>query len=186
MAEAIPAPADDGYPLPAGLQPTSYLGPVSSCPPEYAGMPVRDVIAQIDVARQNRATAAEQEVLAAGFRSRTPAAAAEPGTGFESGGVLDVGAPDAVLAGLTDSFTRDGRLAELDDDELIGVMRAWKRLESWCSASLLTTVAGFALAIVTHNHSWLIMSIVGLGLSFLQIRHQRREAAATGSGADQA
>jgi len=107
-------------------------------------MPVRDVIAQIDVARQNRATAAEQEVLAAGFRSRTPAAAAEPGTGFESGGVLDVGAPDAVLAGLTDSFTRDGRLAELDDDELIGVMRAWKRLESWCSASLLTTVAELA------------------------------------------
>src|SRR6201996_2247968 len=138
MAEAIPAPADGGYPLPAGLRPTSYLRSVSSCPPEYAGMPVRDVIAQIDVARQNRATAAEQEVLAAGFRSRTPAAAAEPGTGFESGGVLDVSAPDAMLAGLTDSYTRDGRLAELDDDELIGVMRAWKRLESWWSANLLT------------------------------------------------
>jgi hypothetical protein len=43
--------------------------------------------------------------------------------------------------------------------------------------SLLTTVAGLAFAIVTGNHSWLIMSIVGLGLSFLQIRHQRREAA---------
>src|ERR1700761_9193197 len=144
MAEAIPAPADGGYPLPAGLRPTSYLRSVSSCPPEYAGMPVRDVIAQIDVARQNRATAAEQEVLAAGFRSRTPAAAAEPGTGFESGGVLDVRAPGAGLAGLTASFPRDGPLAVLDDDELIGVMRAWKRLESWCSASLLTTVAELA------------------------------------------
>jgi hypothetical protein len=45
--------------------------------------------------------------------------------------------------------------------------------------SLLTTVAGFAFAIVTRNHSWLIMSVLGLGLSFLQIRHQHREA--TGS-----
>ena len=49
--------------------------------------------------------------------------------------------------------------------------------------SLLTTVAGFAFAIVTRNHSWLIMSIAGLGLSFLQIRHQRREGSAAGSAA---
>lgn len=143
MAETIPASDSDGCPPPAGLQPTSYLGPVSSCPPEYAGVPVRDVVAQINAERQNRA-AAEREVLAAGFRSRTPAATAGSGTGFESGGVLDVSAPSAMLAGLTDSVTRDGRLAELDDDELIGAMRAWKRLESWCSANLLTAVAELA------------------------------------------
>jgi hypothetical protein len=47
--------------------------------------------------------------------------------------------------------------------------------------SLLTTVAGFAFAIVTHNHAWLIMSLLGLGLSFLQIRHQRRKGPAAGS-----
>ncbi|HEX3751533.1 MAG TPA: hypothetical protein VHW06_13310 [Streptosporangiaceae bacterium] len=45
--------------------------------------------------------------------------------------------------------------------------------------SVLTTVAGLTFAIITGNHSWLIMSIASLGLSFLQIRHQHREA--TGS-----
>jgi hypothetical protein len=47
--------------------------------------------------------------------------------------------------------------------------------------SLLTTVAGLAFAIVTDNHTWLIMSFAGLGLSFLQLRHQRREGSAAGS-----
>jgi len=42
--------------------------------------------------------------------------------------------------------------------------------------SLLTTVAGLTFAVLTHNHTWLITGLVGLGLSFLQIRHQRREA----------
>ena len=144
MAEAIPGADSDGYPLPAGLQPTSFLGPVSACPPEYADVPVRDVVAQINAERQNRVAAGEREVLAPGFRSRTPAGTAGSGTGFESGGVLDVSAPSAMLAGLTDSVTRDGRIAELDDDELIGAMRAWKRLESWCSANLLTAVAELA------------------------------------------
>jgi hypothetical protein len=51
--------------------------------------------------------------------------------------------------------------------------------------SLLTTVAGLTLAVVTHNHVWLITGLLGLGLSFLQLRHQRREATASESGADQ-
>jgi hypothetical protein len=46
-----------------------------------------------------------------------------------------------MLAGLADTASRDGRLAELDDDELVGVMRAWPRVESWASASLLATMA---------------------------------------------
>jgi hypothetical protein len=49
---------------------------------------------------------------------------------------------------------------------------------------LLTTFAGLAFGIVTHNHVWLITALLGLGLSFLQIRHQRQEAAAAGSAAD--
>jgi hypothetical protein len=32
--------------------------------------------------------------------------------------------------------------------------------------------------VLTHNHVWLITGLLGLGLSFLQIRHQRREATA--------
>jgi hypothetical protein len=66
------------------------------------------------------------------------------GSGFESGGPLDVSAPDGVLAGLADAVTRDGRLAELDDDELVGVLRAWRRLESWCGAGLMAAVAELA------------------------------------------
>ncbi|HEY6498907.1 MAG TPA: DUF222 domain-containing protein [Streptosporangiaceae bacterium] len=41
-------------------------------------------------------------------------------------------------------MTRAGRLAELNDDELIGVLRAWRRLESWCSAGGLATIAELA------------------------------------------
>jgi hypothetical protein len=41
---------------------------------------------------------------------------------------------------------------------------------------VLTSIAGLTLAVVTHNHTWLISAIVGLGLSFLQLRHQQRES----------
>jgi hypothetical protein len=51
--------------------------------------------------------------------------------------------------------------------------------------SLLTTVASLTFAVVTHNHVWLITGLLGLGLSFLQIRHQHREATATGSPTDE-
>ncbi|MBV9792468.1 MAG: hypothetical protein JO016_00895 [Actinobacteria bacterium] len=47
---------------------------------------------------------------------------------------------------------------------------------------VLTSVASVALAVVTHNHTWLITAIVGLGLSFLQLRHQRREGSASSAG----
>jgi hypothetical protein len=46
---------------------------------------------------------------------------------------------------------------------------------------LLTTIAGLAFAVVTHNHVWLVTALLGLGLSFLQIRHQRREASGRGT-----
>src|SRR6201996_378034 len=83
-----------------------------------------------------------RESLEAGFLARTPAAA--PGPGFASGGALDVCAPDAFLAGKADAVTRDGRLAMVTDDELIGVLRAWRRLESWSSAGTLVAAAELA------------------------------------------
>ncbi len=48
------------------------------------------------------------------------------------------------MAGLTDAASRDGRLADLDDDELIGVLRAWYRLESWCASGGLAAIAELA------------------------------------------
>ncbi|HXP54634.1 MAG TPA: DUF222 domain-containing protein [Streptosporangiaceae bacterium] len=103
------------------------------------------------------------EVLAAGFRPRTWAANEpwgqvpissqapvpvdpdpRPGAGFEAGGALDTGPPDGSLAELTDAASRDGALAGLTDDELVGVLRAWRRLESWCCAGGLAAVAELA------------------------------------------
>jgi hypothetical protein len=65
-------------------------------------------------------------------------------SGFESGGPLDTSLPGGFLAGLTDAVTRDGGLAGLTDDELIGVLRTWRRLESWCGAGLLSAIAELA------------------------------------------
>ena len=111
-------------PLPTGaLQAGYYVGPEgSSCPPEYANVPTRVLIAQIDAERRGHAD--EREILAAGFRSRASSSSPQAGSGFESGGALDLSAPSGPLAGLTDAVTRDGRLAGLTDDELIGVLRA--------------------------------------------------------------
>jgi hypothetical protein len=58
--------------------------------------------------------------------------------------VLDVLEPGPSLAGLADAAARGGGLAGLDDDELIGVLRAWRRLESWSTAGMLAAVAELA------------------------------------------
>jgi Domain of unknown function (DUF222) len=90
------------------------------------------------------------ELISAGFLPRTPPSstavpiASRPGSGFEAGGALDTCAPSESLARLADAVTRDGLLAQLNDDELIGVARAWRRLESWCSAGTLAAIAELA------------------------------------------
>ena len=130
-----------------GLQLTTYLGEPpfeSSCPPEYANVPIRTLFDQIGAGRRQRAAAAAKESLAAGFQSRTESPSSRPGTGFESGGALDTQLPDGMLAVLTDAAARDGGLAELNDDELIGILGAWHRLGSWCASGLLTAVAELA------------------------------------------
>jgi hypothetical protein len=58
--------------------------------------------------------------------------------------VLDVSPPSGFLSGLADAATRGGHLADLDDDELIGVLRAWRWLESWCASGVLTAIAELA------------------------------------------
>jgi uncharacterized protein DUF222 len=140
---------DQVLPPPSALQFAECLGadPAnsgSSCPPEYADLSTRELMAQVDAERHQRAAAAAGEHLAAGFQPRTPATSSRAGSGFGSGGVLDTSAPSGSLAGLTDAVTRDGHLAGLDDDELIGVLRAWRRLESWCTSGLLTVMAELA------------------------------------------
>jgi hypothetical protein len=117
-------PDDAG--IPVAPRPDLYLISGSGGSPEFADLPIREVS------------------LSADLHPRSPSAPPGPGWGFASGGPLDTSAPDGFLAVLAEAVTRDGGLAELTDDELIGVMRTWQRLQSWCAAGLLTAVAELA------------------------------------------
>src|SRR5262249_11661077 len=76
-----------------------------------------------------RPGAGGQEVLKAGRWDR----ARGDGAGFAAGGVIERLPPGPVLAGLAaDAWARG--LGLLSDDELIGVMRAGRRLASWAAA----------------------------------------------------
>ena len=144
MAQAFPGWGGGEDPLlPGPFQPGLYLGPDTGCPPEFADVPVQELFAEIDATRQQRAAAAG-ESLAAGFRPRGPLIPSQSGSGFESGGALDTSPPSGTLAGLAEAISHDGGLAAVDDDELIGVLRAWQRIESWASANGLAAIAELA------------------------------------------
>jgi len=70
-----------------------------------------------------------REVLKAGFWDR----ARGDGAGFAAGGVTDNLPPGPVLARFA-ADAWDSGLARLSDDELIGVLRAARRLTSWATA----------------------------------------------------
>src|SRR5690348_1701376 len=71
----------------------------------------------------------DPEVLKAGRWDR----ARGDGGGFAAGGVTDELSPGPVLAGFADDAWTAG-LGRLSDDELIGVLRASRRLASWAAA----------------------------------------------------
>jgi hypothetical protein len=83
---------------------------------------------------------AAPEVLAAGFTHRVRGAV---GSGFAGGGMLDRLAPGPDLADFTAQAWTDG-LAGLSDDELIGVLCAWRRQGSWAMAGELAAVSELA------------------------------------------
>src|SRR5690348_15315190 len=62
------------------------------------------------------------------------------GGGFDAGGVADRVPPGPVLAGLADSKWASG-LSRASDDELAGLMIAWRRVASWATAGELAAVA---------------------------------------------
>ena len=80
----------------------------------------------------------------AGFlpRGGTPA----PGRGgFASGGALETCPPGPALAGFAEDATGPRRdYPGLTDDELIGSMLAWGKLESWAGAGKLSAMAELA------------------------------------------
>ena len=86
------------------------------------------------------AGAAVPEALAAGFTHRVRDAV---GSGFAGGGRFDRLAPGPDLADFTaDAWARE--LAGLSDDELVGVLCAWRRLGSWAMAGELAAVTELA------------------------------------------
>ncbi len=76
------------------------------------------------------------EALRAGILARDSA----HGAGFASGGIADYMPPGVALAGFAADVWRAG-LGRITDDELIGVLRAWRRLTSWAVAGELAAVA---------------------------------------------
>src|SRR5215813_1307903 len=62
------------------------------------------------------------------------------GAGFAAGGAADGLPPGVALAGLVSDVWTTG-LDRLTDDQLIGVLQAWRRLTSWTAAGELATVA---------------------------------------------
>ena len=62
--------------------------------------------------------------------------------GFASGGAWDTALPGPALAGSADATAGPGRgYVGTSDDELIGVLGAWARIESWAAAGRLSAVA---------------------------------------------
>ena len=90
--------------------------------------------------RELEASPAAPEALAAGFTHRVRGAI---GSGFAGGGTLDRLAPGPDLADFTaDAWARE--LTGLSDDELVGVLCAWRRLASWAMAGELAAVGELA------------------------------------------
>ena len=63
--------------------------------------------------------------------------------GFGSGRSFDVLRPGPVLAGAADRV-HTGALRRVSDEELTGMIRAWRRLSSWATARELGAIAEFA------------------------------------------
>jgi Domain of unknown function (DUF222) len=85
-----------------------------------------------------------RDALGAGFTHDVSGGYRDRGArGFEAGGPADVTAPCSVLAELTGQALEAG-VGRLTDDELVGVLRAARRVASWQQAVELAAVAELA------------------------------------------
>jgi hypothetical protein len=92
------------------------------------------------------------EVIGAGFTHNGQGQFPVRGAGaFEAGGPADIMAPCSVLAELTGQALEAG-LERLSDDELVGVMRAARRVASWQAAVELAAVDELAARRAKERH----------------------------------
>ena len=136
-AEVAALEAAGAYEVPseaelAGLAPDPLAGPPDGTLGWLADLPGPLLDEYIDATTRP----AGPEPIAAGWWSR----AAGDGGGFAAGGMADDLPPGPVLAGLTADRHAAG-LGRLTDDELIGVLRAARRLASWSASLELAAVS---------------------------------------------
>ncbi len=92
------------------------------------------------------------DVIGAGFTHREEGRYRVRGAaGFEAGGPADLMGPCSVLAELTGQTLEQG-LGRLTDDEVVGVLRAARRLVSWQSAVELAAVTELAARRHREHH----------------------------------
>ncbi|HKA96727.1 MAG TPA: DUF222 domain-containing protein [Streptosporangiaceae bacterium] len=127
--------------VPAGAGELCDLPPDLDCgPPDGADAWLADLPAEL-LAEYLAATQPSpcREPIVAGRLPRRQG----DGCGFAAGGAADEMPPGAVLAGFAGDAWAAG-LGRLRDDELIGVLRAARRLASWSAALELAAVADLA------------------------------------------
>jgi uncharacterized protein DUF222 len=133
---ALEAAGAEAVPPPAGELPGIDPGPLAA-PPDGADAWLADLPGPLlDEYLAATEPPAGPEPIAAGFWNRSTG----DGAGFASGGVVDDLPPGPTLAGLAADVCTAG-LGRLSDDELIGLLRAARRLSSW-SASVELAAAG--------------------------------------------
>ena len=132
-AGALTPPPDDWELF--GLVPDPRCGPPDGADAWLADLPA-ELLFEYLAATEDQPC---QEAIVAGRLPRQPG----DGCGFASGGAADELPPGPVLAGLAGDAWAAG-LDRLSDDELIGVLRAARRLASWSAALELAAVTDLA------------------------------------------
>jgi hypothetical protein len=115
--------------------------PESGRPPELAGLTDEELDALTTPIAPSPTQWPVGIVPPNGFLS-PPLTSGGAGFGFGEGEPLDTAAPGVVLAGLAEDTQT--ALGVVDDDCLIGIIRAWRRLTSWAQARELAAVSELA------------------------------------------
>jgi hypothetical protein len=115
-----------------GLAPDPYCDP-----PDHADAWAMDVPADL---RGQCLIATEPARVRGAWPDGIRSPDAGRGAGFADGGVADRLPPGVALAGFVSDVWAAG-LDQISDDQLIGVLQAWRRLTSWTAAGELAVVA---------------------------------------------
>ena len=140
MIPPVDPPLGDGEHEPsdaelAGLWPDPLAGPPEDGPDEGDGWLAKLAAAGVSAAGVSAAADFAAELDAIWGSSGAPCE-----SGFAEGGLLDDLGPGPALAGFSQGVLDDG-FAGLSDDELVGVLRASRRLSSWQAGMELAAVA---------------------------------------------